>query len=210
MSYQQIDYEPSSLKLSGEAKTLVDAAEERFRKFYAKGLNKRYSRYIASEPEQVYAAIKWVIDNGIAPGKRFVEWGSGFGVATGLAATLNCEASGIELRKGLVEIAEELLESQSIDADILCTSYIPEGFITYETAGGKDIVADNSFGHDAGEACYRSGASEIYLDEVDLFFVYPWPGEQEMMLKLFDAIAAADAILITYFGDMDISIYRKM
>ena len=47
------------------------------------------------------------------------------------------------------------------------------------------------------------------LAEVDLFFVYPWPGEQEMMLKLFDAVAGPDAVLIAYYGDREICLYRK-
>ena len=50
---------------------------------------------------------------------------------------------------------------------------------------------------------------DIGLDEIDVFFVYPWPGEQEMMLKLFDSVASEDAILIAYYGDQEICIYRK-
>ena len=65
MPYEEIDYEPHSVKLEGPAKALVEEADQRFDEFLAKKLNKRYSRYIASEPEQVYAAIKWVADNGI-------------------------------------------------------------------------------------------------------------------------------------------------
>ena len=87
---------------------------------------------------------------------------------------------------------------------------MPEGFISYEATGGEDIVRDDSFGHDPGAAKYTDGASEIYIDEVDVFFVYPWPGEQEMMLKLFDAVAGEDAILIAYYSDMDTCIYRKL
>ena len=132
------------------------------------------------------------------------------GVATGLAALLGYDATGIELRKGLVDIARALHQSQGIDAQLLCTSYIPEGIIAYESVGGEDIVPDDSFGHDAGSALYTDGETEIYIEEVDVFFVYPWPGEQEMMLKLFDAVAGEDAILITYYGDMDTCIYRKL
>ena len=51
---------------------------------------------------------------------------------------------------------------------------------------------------------------ELDIEEVDLFFVYPWPGEQSMMLKLFDAVAGEGAILIAYYGDRDICLYRKL
>lgn len=211
MAYKAIDYEPSESPLTGKVRELVDAAEKRFQDFYAQKLNKRYPRYIASEPAQVYAALKWVTDRGLIPGERFVEWGSGFGVATGMAALLGYEATGIELREGLVEIARELLESQSIDGEFLCTSYIPEGYIEYEIPGGSDLVPEDGFGQQMeGGPVYQDEHQEIDIAEVDLFYAYPWPGEQEMMLKLFDAVAGADAILVAYYGDREICIYRKL
>jgi hypothetical protein len=210
MAYQQMNYEPRSIKLGHTAQALVNAADKRFDDFYAKQLNKRYPRYIASEPNQVYAALKWVTDTGLAPGNQFVEWGSGFGVATGLAAILGYEAIGVELRKGLVEIARSLHARQGIESRFICTSYIPQGFIAYDISGGEDIVRDDSFGHEPGSAAYADEEDEIYLEEVDLYFVYPWPGEQEMMLKLFDAVASEGALLIAYYGDNDVCIYRKI
>ncbi|PXA04530.1 hypothetical protein DDZ13_04965 [Coraliomargarita sinensis] len=211
MAYEEIDYEPSELPLTGKVRALVDAAEKRFEAFYAQKLNKRYPRYIASEPAQVYAALRWVSERGLTPGEKFIEWGSGFGIATGMAALLDYEATGIELREGLVDIARELMAGQSIDAEFICTSYIPEGYLEYDIAGGSDIVPDDSFGHqlEAGPV-YQDVYHEIDIAEVDLFYVYPWPGEQEMMLKLFDAVAGVDAILIAYFGDREICIYRKL
>ncbi|MEO0510432.1 MAG: hypothetical protein AAF065_11295 [Verrucomicrobiota bacterium] len=210
MAYEEIEYEPTGCEMPGKIQALVDAAEERFDAFHAQGLNKRYPRYIGSEPDQVYAAIKWVNEEQLAVGNNFVEWGSGFGVATGMASLLGLQAIGIELREGLIAIARELADSQLLDVDFLCTSYIPDGFITYETMGGNDIVPDDSFGHEVGSASYVDGEKEIDIEEIDIFFVYPWPGEQEMMLKLFDAVAGIDAILITYYGDQDICIYRKL
>lgn len=211
MAYETITYDPSAAPLTGAVRHLVEAADKRFDAFYAQQLNKRYPRYIASEPAQAYAALKWVTDRGLPPGERFIEWGSGFGVATGMAALLGYEASGIELRAGLVAIARELLASQSIEADFLCTSYIPDGYIEYETASGSDLVPDDSFGrHLEDGPVYQDGELEIDISEVDLFYAYPWPGEQEMMLKLFDAVAEADAILVAYYGHREICIYRKL
>jgi SAM-dependent methyltransferase len=211
MAYEAINYEPEALRPEGKIQDLVDSAEARFEAFYAQKMNRRYPRYIASEPAQVYAALKWVTDRGLAPGGTFIEWGSGFGVATGMAALLGYEATGIELRQGLVDIARELLDRLAIKADFLCTSYIPEGYIEYETAGGSDLVPDDSFGHQLESGpVYQDEDREIEIDEVDLFYVYPWPGEQEMMLKLFDAVAGVDAILIAYYGDLETCIYRKL
>lgn len=211
MAYEAIDYEPAEAELGEAAQALVDAADIRFDAFYAQKLNKRYPRYIASEPAQVYAALTWVTEKGLTHGREFIEWGSGFGVATSMAALLGYDARGIELRAGLVEIARELAESQSIEAEFICTSYIPEGYIEYEIAGGTDIVPDDSFGYESeGGPIYQDDDQVVEIHEVDLFYAYPWPGEQEMMLKLFDAVAAADAILIAYYGDKEICIYRKL
>jgi len=211
MALFEIDYEPHVDALPPDAQALVDAAESRFEEFYARQLNKRYPRYIASDPAQVYAAISWVKEHDLVLGNRFIEWGSGFGIATGLAALLGFEASGIELRRGLVEIARELLARQQIEADFLCTSYIPDGFIEYETASGSDLIPDDSFGQtNERTPIYLDGEKEIEIGEIDLFYAYPWPGEQEMMLKLFEHVATADSILIAYFGDREVCIYRKL
>ena len=48
------------------------------------------------------------------------------------------------------------------------------------------------------------------MDEIDLFYVYPWPGEQELMHALFETVAAEGAILVAYYGDKDIAAYRKV
>jgi len=202
----QLDYEAESPEVPEPFASLIEDADQRWDTFWAQKLNKRYPRYVASEPAQVYAALKHVRDEGLAMGNRFVEWGSGFGVATSLAALLGYEATGIELEEGLVEIAEELAKKHQTGAEFIHTTYIPEGYISYEHIGGTDIVPDDSFGHEVEAARYEE--MDCSLEEVDVFFVYPWPGEQEMMLKLFESVASEDAIIIAYFGDQEICIYR--
>ncbi|MFP4261565.1 MAG: hypothetical protein ACLFS1_10850 [Opitutales bacterium] len=210
MAYVQIEYEPTSIELAPRAQALVEASELRFEDFYAKQLNKRYPRYIASDPSQVDAALRWLERRNLVMGGHFLEWGSGFGLATGLASLRGYQACGIELRRGLVEIARDLMAEQKIEADFLCTSYIPEGYIAFESADGEDIVPDDSFGYERGSPpCYEADDLVIEITEVDLFYVYPWPGEQTLMLKLFDAVAGPDAILIAYYGDRDLCLYRK-
>jgi hypothetical protein len=207
LTTQQIDYIPLPVDLPREVSDLINHADALWEQFWAQKLNKRYPRYVASEPAQVYAALKHVRDEGLALGDRFIEWGSGFGVASSLASLLGFEATGIELEEGLVEIAEKLAEKHQTGAEFIATTYIPEGFISYDHVGGSDIVPDDSFGHQAEAPRYDD--MDIGLDEIDVFFVYPWPGEQEMMLKLFDSVASEDAILIAYYGDQEICLYRR-
>lgn len=208
---QAIDYEASSSHspdLPEPFAALIADADARWDAFWAQNLNKRYPRYVASEPAQVYAALQYVRENGLAPGDRFVEWGSGFGVASHLAALLGYEATGIEIEAGLVVIAEALAETHQTGARFILSSYIPTGYLTYEHIGGTDLVPDDSFGYKPGPPRYEDMDSP--LDEVDVFFVYPWPGEQEMMLKLFESVASEDAILIAYYGDQEICLYRAI
>ncbi len=46
-------------------------------------------------------------------------------------------------------------------------------------------------------------------DEVDLFFVYPWPGQEEFMMDLFDEVASEDAILLIYQADGETTVHRQ-
>ena len=204
---QQLPYEAESPQIPEPFAALIRSADQLWEDFWARQQNKRYPRYIASEPAQVFAALRYVREQGLAQGDSFVEWGSGFGVASHLAAMLGFEATGIELETGLVTIAESLGALHETDAQFLSCSYIPEGFISYDHIGGSDIVPDDSFGYESEAPRYPD--MEVTLEEIDLFFVYPWPGEQEMMLKLFEAVAGEGALLIAYFGDKDIGIYRK-
>lgn len=209
MSYEQIPYTVEAYQLPNDAKAFIDEADRRCDAFYDQQLNKRFPRYVPSEPAQVYAALRHVTDQGLPLGDTFVEWGSGFGVGTGLAAILNYQAYGIEIEETLVDKAESLLADQGLEAEFLPISYIPDGFISYDALSGHDIVRDDSFGHSV-DGNPRYDGMQLDIEEVDLFFVYPWPGEQEMMLKLFDAVAGEGAILVAYYGDRDICLYRKL
>lgn len=208
MAYIQLPYEVEDIELPPRVKAFIEEADARCDQFYDDKLNKRFPRYVPSEPAQVYSALKYVTDQRLPLDTNFVEWGSGFGVGTGLASLLGYETTGIEIEPVLVDKAESLLSDQGIDAEFLAISYIPEGYISYDALSGHDIVRDDSFGNSPDHQPRYEGM-DIDVEEIDLFFVYPWPGEQEMMLKLFDAVAGEGAILVAYYGDQDICLYQK-
>ena len=73
--------------------------------------------YSPSDAQAVYSMLLAI------PVGRFVEWGSGMGVATGLAHSLGFDAYGIEIDAPLAEASRQLLADFQIDATVETGSY---------------------------------------------------------------------------------------
>ena len=99
MSYEQLDYEGAATTLPAEVAAFIEEADRRYDAYQDAGLHKRYPKYVPSEPAQVYAALKNDTDQGLPLVDYFIEWGSGFGVATGLAALLGYTATASSYRR---------------------------------------------------------------------------------------------------------------
>ncbi len=209
MPLEQIAFTPFSGEIPAEITAFIAESQHRCDTFFDAGLDRRYPRYLPSNPENVFAAISALKDSSLLRGNVFCEWGSGFGIATCMASLIGFEAYGIELEFGLVELSTKLAADHQIPAEFLCTSYLPEGYEEVDGIGGKDLLTP--------EATTSGGANidttPIYdgldPDEVDLFFVYPWPGQEEFMMDLFDAIASEDAILLIHHADRSTTAYRR-
>jgi len=191
---------------------LIQKADRRWELFCGIQGNRRLPRFVPSEADLVYAAIDFVTRRGLPPGRVFCEWGSGFGTGTCLAALLGYEAYGIEIEPELVDISRQMARDLNIAAAFLCTSYIPEGFESYAGVGGEELVQSRTFTYpgEAFEAEPRYDGMAFDIAEIDLFFAYPWPDEQELIQQLFDAVAMEGAILIAYHSAKEICLYRKL
>ena len=82
---------------------MLAEAEHRCDAFFKAGLDRRYPRYLPSNPEKVFAAIATLKESGLLRGDVFCEWGSGFGIATCMASLLGFKAYGIEIEDGPCE-----------------------------------------------------------------------------------------------------------
>ena len=192
-----------------EVAHLFAEATRRCTEFFDSGLGHRFPRYQPSDPSLVYAAMANLRSSGQLRGDVFCEWGCGIGVATCLASLIGFEAFGIEIETELADRAARLADDLGIPLEILNTSYLPEGYEQCDGVGGEDLIVpetSSAFGEAIDHPATYPG---LDAEDVDLFFVYPWPTEQEFMLQLFDALAAEGAILLTYYGDGDICCYRK-
>jgi hypothetical protein len=73
------------------------------------------SGYVPCDHELVYRGLA-ALRRDAGNGRRFVEFGSGFGIVTGMAASLGFEAHGIEIDRQLVAASRELLAAHSLRA----------------------------------------------------------------------------------------------
>lgn len=192
---------------SSEIVAWIDEANRRREYFYEEGLGLRIPKYVPSNPEMVHAAIYDLKENAQLRGNTFCEWGSGFAIATGIASLLGMKAYGLEIEPELIDRSRQLAADLNVPITILDSDYLPEGFDESEEMGGKELILP--------EATMAGSIHPDYdgLDpgEVDLFFVYPYPDQEEMMMDLFDAVSTHGAVLLLYReeGEVDAFLQTK-
>ena len=81
-------------------------------------------------------------------------------------------------------------------------SYLPEGYEVVQGMGGKDLVVPG------GPAAEQPMFEFLDPADIDLFFVYPWPDEEEFMAQLFRHLGDEAAVLLMYQGEGEISAWR--
>ncbi|MDF1660108.1 MAG: hypothetical protein P1U58_21015 [Verrucomicrobiales bacterium] len=189
-----------------EISAFIKEANRRADEFYDAGLGLRYPKYIQSDPSLFHSAIVFLQEEGLLQGNVFCEWGCGFGIAAGIAALAGMRTYGIEIEEELVTRATKLMEDLDLPVEILNISYLPDGFEESEGHGGKDLISPDITtprGGSVGTPQYDG----LDPEEVDLFYVYPWPDQEEMMMDLFEAVATPGAILLMYLGDGEMAAF---
>jgi len=196
-------------ELPDEVAGLISEASRRCDEFFARGLGRRYPRYLPSDPSIVHAAIACLQTSGRLRGDVFCEWGCGFGVATCIASLIGFTAYGIEIEPEIADLASDLAGDLGIPVEILNTSYLPDGYEQCDGVGGKDLLVPEATTSRGANLDYPPSYADLDPDEVDLFFVYPWPGQEQLMMNLFTVLASEGAILLIYLGDREITAYLR-
>jgi len=188
----RIAFTPEAESPGGPAAAFVEDAERRIRRFEKSDSAERVPAFFASDPRIVWNALVRIRDEALAPGRRFCEWGSGFGVVAGLAALAGYDSCGVEIDRGLVECSRGLLADHGISARIHRGSYVPPGAFTGET--------------DAPALERELGFSPAAFDVV---YAFPWPAEEELIARLFTAGAPEGSLLVTFYGGADLRLRRR-
>ena len=211
MALEEIELDLSEEDVPADIESVIDESDKCIDAFFAAGENKRAPKYVPSDPVLFYKGLEYVTKNDLPHGRVFCEWGSGFGVCACLAAKLGYESYGLEINPNLAAYSREMADDLGIKVQVLETSYVPEEYESYEGIGGEYLIknerVDSRYAQVVSELTYEG--MDLEIADIDVFFAYPWPMEQEFMQELFDEIAVEGAILICYHKAGEMYAYRK-
>jgi len=186
---------------SQPSENAIDEAHEAIERFMLADVH-FFDNFVNCDFHLVDQAISWVVESHLLAGNRFLEFGSGFGAATILASLHGLEAVGIEIEQPLVDEANKLADHLQVEADFYCGSFIPR-----DIEGYADLAADVQHVDTSAGDVYQQMESSI--EDFDLVFAFPWPGENGFFETVFERTAAQGALFMTYNGIEGIHLHRK-
>jgi SAM-dependent methyltransferase len=150
-----------------------------------------FQRFIQADLRLAREALIEARDAAGGLGLRFVELGSGVGSIAILADLLGFDSHGIEVDRELFETSLALAEEFDSKVELVEGSFVPPEFM--------DSVEhfDDEFPTpiDGADAFAELG---LQLEDFDLIYLYPWPGEEEWYAELLERFAGAQAKQLTY------------
>ncbi|MDA8744890.1 hypothetical protein N9N28_09690 [Rubripirellula amarantea] len=190
------------LPLSSDAETLVDFSNDQIEAFMLADQT-IIENFVTCDFHLVAQALRWLQQEHLVAGNRFCEWGCGIGVVTMLAALQGMEAVGIEIEPRLVDLSTEIAQSKNVDAKFYCDSFVPR-----HSSKVSDLAAEvANVVTDEGEVYEEIG---LAIEDFDLFFAFPWPGEHHFFEAVFDDHASEGSLLLTYRGREGMNLVRKI
>jgi len=187
-----------------EVVEFLDEADSRITQFLRS--QRDSTNFVSSDSVTVYQSLRAIAAAQLAPGKVFCEWGSGFGVATSLAAMLEFSAYGIEVERSLVDAAQALADDFGLGAEFVHGSFIPPGAEALVDEAYVECSPDSFRLVTESDRAYHDLGLDSY--DFDLVFTYPWPGEESVVQRLFERCAAEGALLLTYGQRLSMRLQR--
>lgn len=196
-----LELDAAHVPLPSAAAAFLASAQTRIEAWFQRPGHRSGIGFIPSDHELVYAALA-SIRRTHGDAIHLLEWGSGFGAVTGLAAGLGFAAHGIEIDDELVASSRELLAAHGLKATIAHGSFVPPSVDAERLADMETRTV-----LDADGAYDELGAD---LDDFDVVFAYPWPTEEAMYCDWFQRCADHGAVLLTYSRLEGMRAYRKL
>ncbi|MEO0415438.1 MAG: hypothetical protein AAF226_10860 [Verrucomicrobiota bacterium] len=209
MALEELSVNIPEYEIPADVAALISEADQRIDGFDdGDGNNRRFPQLVPSDPTLQYRAMRWVKEDGIVEGDLFCEWGCGFGFGLCFASTLGFESIGIEIEPELAELSQKLVVDTGSQAQVLCESFFPEGIESYDAHGVEELIVDPQLRHHLDQLAYPG--MEGSLHDIDLFYVYPWPSQWEVMQELFETVAREGAVMLIYYGDGEMGGFQKV
>jgi hypothetical protein len=202
MALLRLEVPPTEGPLPARVVDFVRVANDRIDRFCARRVKHPINAFVPSDLELTWRTLDAIAQSGIAPGRAFCEWGCGFGAIAGLATFAGFDAAGIEIERDLVDEAKRLAADFALKIDLVHGNFVPAGAGTLADCDGNFTWLSEA-GPDGHSAL------ELEPDDFDLVFAFPWPGEEEVIFRLFDAFAAPEALLLTFHGREGLRVDRK-
>lgn len=184
-------------ELDARLDALCEEGREFWHRFDAEVRQDDWHPFVAAD----YDAVRTALLPLRKPGRSFLEWGSATGVITIMADLLGFDACGIELDASLVAVARDLAMRSRSNARFSAGSFIPMGW-EWKHPGGNGrhgTIGRGASGYlDLGRA----------LDDFEVVFVYPWTGEEPMMVDLMRSHGHKNALLLVHTHDGGTRMYR--
>ena len=126
-----------------------------------------------------------------ATADTFLELGSGVGAITIVADLLGFDAYGIELEPALIEASWDLAERFGSKATFAEGSFVPPSYRDELALQSVDFLTIT----EGADAYAELG---LALDDFDVVYGYPWPGEEEWMQELVRSHTGPSTSFLTY------------
>lgn len=188
--------------LPGDIAGLIDESRTCIERYQDRWDRRPIEQFVASDFELVYRALVNIQQRSLIPARRFCEWGCGFAIVSCLADRLGWDVIGIEAEAELIAQARKMVTRWESHVELWHGNFLPEG--------SERLAVDAhlpSLGHPEPSLYSQH---DLNVDDFDLIFAYPWPGEGDFLEHVFLEHAGRGACMLTFVGPYDLRLVRKV
>jgi len=156
-----------------------------------------FFNFVAADYEAVYHALVGLQGQV----ETVLEWGSGLGVISIMAARLGFDAYGIEIEPELIDLSSGLAEKYGGDVRFAAGSYVPNDYrLNPELIDGDFRTSlDDRDAYDA---------LDMELRDFDLVYMFPWPNELALHQDIMRQCGGRDGLFLTFDAREGLSLMR--